>query len=67
MQAVLTFVSPYILVFMVGKGLKRKDAMKGMWAFTTVAALAFLAPQFLAARFIGPELGDIIGAGNSAC
>lgn len=62
MQAILTFVSPYILVFMVGKGLNRKDAMKGMWAFTTVAALAFLAPQFLAARFIGPELGDIIGA-----
>jgi len=61
-QLVLTFVSPYILVMMIGKGEKKKHAMKGMWGFTTLAAVSFVLPECLAAAFIGPELGDIIGS-----
>lgn len=61
-QAILTFASPYILVMLIGKGEKKKHAMKGMWGFTTLAAASFVLPEFLAAKFIGPELGDIIGA-----
>lgn len=62
LQAIITFVSPFVLVALVGKGEGKKNALSGMWGFTTLASLSFVVPQFAAAKFIGPELGDIIGS-----
>ncbi|MCR4781773.1 MAG: L-lactate permease [Lachnospiraceae bacterium] len=62
MQAIITFVSPFVLIALIGKGTGKGHALKGMWGMTILAALSFIVPEFIAARFIGPELGDIIGA-----
>lgn len=58
-QCILTFLSPFIMVCICGKGIK---ALKGMMAVTLTASLSFTIPWFLTAWFIGPELPDIIGA-----
>lgn len=58
-QCVLTFLSPFFMVCICGRGLK---ALKGMIPTTLVASLSFLIPWFAAAKLIGPELPDIIGS-----
>lgn len=58
-QFILTFISPFLMVCICGKGIK---ALKGMIPTTLVAALSFTVPWFLTAHFIGPELPDIIGS-----
>ncbi len=58
-QCILTFISPFIMVCICGKGVK---ALKGMIPTTLVASLSFVIPWFFAAKFIGPELPDIIGS-----
>lgn len=58
-QCILTFLSPFLMVIICGKGIK---ALKGMMAVTLTAALSFTIPWFLTAQFIGPELPDIIGS-----
>ena len=47
LQAVITFVSPFVLVALVGKGEGKKNALSGMWGFTTLAALSFVVPFIL--------------------
>jgi lactate permease len=58
-QFVLTFLSPFLAVIIIGGGLK---AMKGMFPFTLIASLSFVIPQFLTAAFIGAELPNILGS-----
>ncbi len=58
-QCILTFLSPFLMVIICGKGVR---ALKGMLPVTLTAALSFTVPWFLTAWFIGPELPDIIGS-----
>ena len=58
-QCILTFLSPFFMVCICGRGIK---ALKGMIATTLIASLSFTIPWFLAAEFMGPELPDIIGS-----
>ena len=59
LQAVLTFLSPFFMVMIVGGGVK---ALKGMLPLTLIASVSFLIPQFIVATFVGPELPNIIGS-----
>ena len=61
-EALLMFLSPFFMVFVIGKGFK---AFKGILPIALVSSLAFTVPNFLVATFIGPELPDIIGSGCS--
>lgn len=58
-QCILMSLSPFLLVCICGKGIK---ALKGMIPITVIAALSFTLPWYFTARFIGPELPNIIGA-----
>ncbi|MFT8348792.1 L-lactate permease [Clostridium saccharoperbutylacetonicum] len=58
-EAVLIFISPFIMVCIVGGGIK---ALKGSFAVTLVAALSFLVPAYITAMVLGPELPDIVGS-----
>lgn len=58
-QCILTFLSPFLMVCICGKGIK---ALKGMIPTTIVAALSFTVPWVIAATVLGPELPDIIGS-----
>lgn len=58
-QCILTFLSPFLMVCICGKGIK---ALKGMLPMAVTAAASFTIPWFLTAAFIGPELPDIIGS-----
>lgn len=58
-QCILTFISPFLMVCICGKGIK---ALKGMIPTTLIASLSFTVPWFFTAQFIGPELPDIIGS-----
>lgn len=58
-QCILTFLSPFLMVCICGKGIK---ALKGMVPTTLAAAASFTVPWFFTAHFIGPELPDIIGS-----
>ncbi len=58
-QCILTFISPFLMVCIAGKGIK---ALKGMIPTTLVASLSFVIPWFISANIIGCELPDIIGS-----
>lgn len=58
-QCILMSLSPFLLVCICGNGIK---ALKGMIPMTVIAALSFTIPWYFTARFIGPELPNIIGA-----
>ncbi len=58
-QCILTFLSPFLMVCICGKGIK---ALKGMIPTTLVASLSFTVPWYITARVLGPELPDIIGS-----
>ena len=59
LQALLTFLSPFFMVMIVGGSIK---ALKGMIPLTLIASVSFLVPQFIVATFVGPELPNIIGS-----
>ncbi len=58
-QCILTFISPFLMVCICGKGIK---ALKGMIPTALVAACSFTLPWFFTAQILGPELPDIIGS-----
>lgn len=58
-QCILTFISPFIMVYIIGGG---KKAFKGMLPMLLTASLSFTLPWFFVARYLGPELPDIIGS-----
>lgn len=57
-QAVITFFSPFLLVWICGEG---KRAFRGMFRMLFVASFSFLIPWTIVARTLGPELPNIIG------
>ena len=58
-QCILTFISPFLMVVICGRGLK---ALKGMIPITLVASVSFVVPWFFTAQILGAELPDIIGS-----
>ena len=58
-QFLLTLLSPFLMVFICGRGLK---ALKGMIPLTLVASVSFTIPWYLTARLLGPELPGIVGS-----
>lgn len=58
-QCILTFISPFLMVFICGRGMK---AFKGMIPITLVASASFIVPWFIVAHAMGPELPDIVGS-----
>ena len=58
-EAILCFISPFIMVCIVGGGIK---ALKGVFIITLVAALSFLVPAYITATVLGAELPDIVGS-----
>lgn len=58
-QCILTFISPFLMVCICGRGIK---ALKGMIPTTLIASLSFTVPWFAAAKLLGPELPNIIGS-----
>lgn len=58
-QFVLQFITPFLMVIVIGGGLK---ALKGMIPFTLLASLSFTIPNFIMAHFAGSELPDIVGS-----
>ncbi|MDY5912411.1 MAG: L-lactate permease [Inconstantimicrobium porci] len=57
--APLVILTPFIMVILTGKSIK---AMKGMWLTTLLSGLTFALPQILVAKFMGPELTDILAS-----
>lgn len=58
-QALLMFISPFFMVVIIGGSLK---ALKGVFGITLAATISFTVPNYLMARYIGPELPDILGS-----
>jgi len=59
MESILCFISPFVMVCIVGNGLK---ALKGVFLVTLISALSFTIPAYITAMVLGPELPDIIGS-----
>lgn len=57
--APLLFISPFLMVMLVGKGFK---SLKGIVPFICVASLSFVIPEMIAAKFIGADLPVIIAS-----
>lgn len=58
-QFLLSFLLPFLGVIIIGKGFK---ALKGLVPFILIADLAFLLPQYFTAKYLGPDLPNIIGS-----
>jgi lactate permease len=58
-ESILCFISPFIMVCIVGKGIK---ALKGVFLITLIAALSFTVPAYITATVLGAELPDIVGS-----
>jgi len=58
-EALIFFITPFIMVFIVGGGIK---ALKGVFIVTLVASLSFLVPAYITATVVGAELPDIVGS-----
>ena len=58
-ECLLFLVSPFIMIMIFGGGAK---ALKGVFGITLAAAVSFVIPEFLTAKFIGPQLPDVIGS-----
>lgn len=61
---VMVVLVPFLLVLITGKheGAKRLGDYKGILFITLMSGLSFLLPQYLTARFVGPELPAVIGS-----
>lgn len=58
-QCILTFLSPFLMVYICGRGMK---AFRGMLPLTLVSSVSFVVPWFITAQVLGPELPDIVGS-----
>lgn len=58
-EVILAFISPFIMVCIVGGGIK---ALKGAFGVTLVAALSFVVPWYITATVVGAELPNIVGS-----
>lgn len=59
-------LSPFIMVFMTGKVLKKdasiREIFDGISLITLVAALSFYVPELIVGKFIGPDLTVVFGS-----
>jgi len=55
----LCILSPFIIIFLVGKSVK---AFKGVIGITIASVVSFYVPFYAVAAFVGPELSVVIGA-----
>lgn len=62
--AVMVILVPFMLVLITGKheGAKGIKDYKGLGFITLMSGVSFLVPQYLTARFVGPELPAVIGS-----
>lgn len=58
-EVILTFISPFIMVCIVGGGIK---ALRGAFGITLVSALSFVVPWYATATVVGAELPNIVGS-----
>jgi lactate permease len=58
-EAILTFISPFIMVCIVGGGIK---ALRGTLLITVISALSFVLPWYITATVVGAELPNIVGS-----
>lgn len=58
-QSLLCFITPFIMVCIVGGGIK---ALKGAIPVTLISTLSFTIPSFFTAIVLGAELPDIVGS-----
>lgn len=57
--APVILLTPFVLVFFAGKSRK---SFRGVVLITLISGLSFLIPEFLVARYLGPELPVVIGS-----
>ena len=55
------FLSPFLIIALIGATEKSKNAFKDMIGFTTIAGLSYVIPALLVAHFVGAETVDLIG------
>lgn len=60
--APLLFISPFIMVLLIGDGFK---SFKGITSVIAIAGISFIIPEMLTAYFIGPELAVVVAAVSS--
>lgn len=58
-EAILCFISPFIMVCIVGGGIK---ALRGAFLITLVSAVSFVLPWYITATVVGAELPNIVGS-----
>lgn len=58
-EALLMFISPFIMVIIIGRGFK---ALKGIWHIVLISSLAMIIPEIIFGLFVGPQLPNIIGS-----
>ena len=58
-ECLLFLISPFFMIMIFGGGPK---ALKGVFGITAAAAVSFVVPEFLTAKFVGPQLPDVIGS-----
>ncbi|MEE0229534.1 MAG: L-lactate permease, partial [Peptococcaceae bacterium] len=61
MLALPAFLSPFLIIALIGATEKSKNAFKDMIGFTTIAGLSYVIPALLVAHFVGAETVDLIG------
>jgi len=59
LQLVLTILSPFFFVAICGKSIK---ALRGIFPLVLLSSVSFALPWFLAGKFLGPELPNILGS-----
>jgi len=59
MEWLITFISPFLMICIIGGGLK---ALRGMMPITVISAVSFIVPWYISAGILGSELPDTIGA-----
>ena len=57
LQLAVTALGPFLILLAYGG----RAALRGLFGLALVADVAFLVPSLLAARFLGPELPDVLG------
>lgn len=60
--APIIILTPYILVLLTAKS---KKAFKGVGLITLISGLSFVIPEYLVAKYVGPELPVVIGSVSS--
>ncbi|WP_446899595.1 L-lactate permease [Clostridium sp. LBM24168] len=58
-EVILTFISPFIMVCIVGGGIK---ALKGVLPITIISTVSFVLPWYIIATVVGAELPNIAGS-----